>query len=180
MRNGLHKRRHNAPKHSTYPAGPTHCAFTRAILFLSPLCMIQYWLCYGKQDKWQAALEYSKWGVKELATNGKISSPARDWERVQNDDVLIFLLGDSLLYGYGIVTGKSDKEIERIWPDEVAEKKVIYNRRLDVAFTEACTSDRSPVPIETMEAPGHAGLSEISEQEAQRAMSEMNSVWNIL
>lgn len=141
--------------------------------------MIQYWLCYGKQDKWQAAFGYKKWGVKTLAINGKISSPAHDWERVKYGDILIFLLGNNQLYGYGSVTGKSDTEDESIWPDERLEDKVIYDRRIDIKFTVTVPQGEFAVPIENLEAPFHAGLSELSKEQAQRAIAVMKKEWKI-
>lgn len=142
--------------------------------------MTQYWLCYGRKDKWEGTLNHNKWGVVELAVNGRVSGPAQDWERVTPGDFAIFMMGRDRYYGWGVVTDKSDQETEPIWPDELKEQKVIYNRRFSVSFIAHITKDREVVELPLLNPPGGAGLSVIAENEALQVIDLMKKQWVLI
>jgi len=106
-----------------------------------------YWLAFGKPEQWASALAYSRWGVKEMAQNGAISSPARDWDRVKKGDIIIFVTKNTGVRGWGIIEGKDKEDTRWLWPDEVDAKAVIYKRRLIIFIVSHDGSARHRKPI---------------------------------
>ncbi|HRH93802.1 MAG TPA: hypothetical protein PKV72_04715 [Candidatus Peribacteria bacterium] len=139
---------------------------------------MHYWLCYGPQEKWQATVAYSRWGVKSRIHNGRMSAAARAWESVMPGDVLVFKLDDGKLYGWARVKATTDSELRPIFPKELAEDAVIYDRRILFDFIQNRSLDgREPVKFDALEALKGTALSEIEPILAETAIAAMREAW---
>lgn len=141
---------------------------------------MQYWLCYGLLEKWPAAVTYGRWGTKGRKFNGCMSPAALAWEQVEPDDVLIFKLSNNRLYGWARVKSKTENELRPIFPKELAEDTVIYDRRIQFDFVETCNaSSRKPVRFDALQPIENAAISPIGPALAQEAIEAMNETWEL-
>lgn len=143
--------------------------------------MRKYWLCFGRADKWAAALAHSMWGVPELASNGIESSPARDWRNANPGDIVFFFTKDIGVRAWGIIEKKTDTDRRHIWPDEVEAKKVIYNRRMHIYIASHDTErGRESIHTLALNAPNGAGFSEVTEEQAKIVFNQISKEWGII
>lgn len=138
---------------------------------------MHYWLCSGPLEKWQATIAYSRWGLKSRLQNGRMSAAAKAWENVHAGDTLIFQL-DGKLYGWARVKGTTDGELRPIFPKELAEEAVVYDRRIQFEFIQNINvGSREPVKFDALVPPNGTALSEVEPMLAETAIASMKQAW---
>ncbi len=139
---------------------------------------MKYWLCYGLLEKWPATVTHSRWGTKGRMFNGRMSPAALAWERVQPGDTLLFKMSDNKLYGWAKVKSKTENELRPIFPKELVEDAVIYDRRIQFDFVETCSMDvRHPVRFDALQPAENAAISPAEPIVAQAAIAAMKRTW---
>ena len=138
---------------------------------------VNFWILTGDIANWRKGLEDRIWGVRE----GNLK---QFWQKLSQNDVLLFYVKAPIkgLIGFG-KCGAKFKQDKPLWPDEIAENKLIYPYRWEFKVIYSLPAHEwknKKINIADLSINTRAGLSSVKSKEAiEKACERVHESWKI-